>query len=156
MGRRRKIMLLVGVCLVAAAAIAWLNRPSDEPRKVTVGEALQSFRAQGDSATRGGGPGEPALGVYRYATRGSESTKGAFLSATHRYGGVSTIALSAGHCGERERWQVLDGRWTEVEACPPHGERLAELTEYHEFFGFGEEESMRCHGSAPDAQQSLR
>lgn len=156
MGRRRKIALLAAVCLVAVAALAWLNRPRDEPTKATFGEAVRSFRARTGSGGHGGGPGEPALGVYRYATRGSESTKGSILSTTHHYGGVSTISLSAGRCGERERWQVLDGRWTEVEACAPHGERLAALTEYHEFFGFGQEESLRCHGDAAAAQRSLR
>lgn len=156
MGRRRKIAALATVCLVAVAALAWLNRPRDEPTKATVDEAVRSFRAKSDSGGHGGGPGEPALGVYRYATRGSESTKSAILSATHDYGGVSTIALSAGRCGERERWQVLAGRWTEVEACAPHGETLAALTEYHEFFGFGQEESLRCHGEAPAGPQSLQ
>jgi hypothetical protein len=156
MGRRRKIVLLATACLAVIAVLAWLNRPRDEPTKATVDEAVRSFRAKRESGGRGGGQGEPPLGVYRYATRGSESTKTPILSATHNYGGVSTIALSAGRCGERERWQVLDGRWTEVEACPPHGERLAALTEYHEFFGFGQEESLRCHGNAPTGPKSLR
>jgi hypothetical protein len=156
MGRRRKVALLATVCLVAVAVLAWLNRPRDEPTRATIDEAVRSFRAKGGSGGRGGGPGEPALGVYRYATRGSESTKGPILSTTHDYGGVSTIALSAGRCGEHERWQVLAGRWTEVEACAPHGERLAALAEYHEFFGFGQEESLRCHGNAPAGPQSLQ
>lgn len=155
MGRRRKIVLLAAVCLLAAAAFAWLNRPRDEPTKATVDQAVRSFRAEDGSGSRGGGPDEPALGVYRYATSGSESTHSAFFSATHHYGGVSTIALSAGRCGELERWQVLAGRWTEVEACAPHGETLAALTEYHEFFGFGQEESLRCHGHAPTGPKSL-
>lgn len=156
MGRRRKIALLAVACLIAVAAFAWLNRPRDEPTKATVDEAVRSFRAKSDSGGHGGGQGEPALGVYRYATRGSESSKSSILSATHNYAGVSTIALSVGRCGERERWQVLAGRWTEVEACAPHGERLAALTEYHEFFGFGQEESLRCHGNAPAGPQSLQ
>jgi hypothetical protein len=156
MSRRRKIALLATGCLAVVAVLAWLNRPRDEPTRATVGEAIRSFRAEGRTGDRGDRPGEPALGVYRYATRGSESTKGAILSTTHDYSGVSTIALSAGRCGERERWQVLAGRWTEVEACPPHGERLAALTEYHEFFGFGQEESLRCHGNAPAGPQSLQ
>jgi len=156
MGRRRKIALLAVVCLVAVAALAWLNRPRDEPTRATVDEAVRSFRAKNDSGGHGGGRDEPALGVYRYATRGSESSKSSILSATHDYTGVSTIAVSAGRCGERERWQVLAGRWTEVEACAPHGERLAALTEYHEFFGFGQEESLRCHGDAPPGPRSLQ
>lgn len=156
MGRRRKIALLATACLATVAVLAWLNRPRDEPTRATVDEAVRSFRAKGDSGARGGGQGEPVLGVYRYATRGSESSEGTILSATHDYGGISTIAVSAGRCGERERWRVLAGRWTEVEACAPHGERLAALTEFHEFFGFGQEEALRCRGEAPAGSQGLR
>jgi hypothetical protein len=156
MGRRRKMALLAIVCLVGVAALAWLNRPRDEPTKATVDEAVRSFRAKSDSGGHGGGPGEPALGVYRYDTSGSESMKSAILGATHDYGGVSTITLSAGVCGEREQWQVLAERWTEAETCAPHGERLAALTEFHEFFGFGQEEEFRCDGEAPTGPRSLR
>jgi uncharacterized protein YaiE (UPF0345 family) len=131
------------------AVVAWLNRPQDEPTKATVGDAVQSFRAEGDSGSHGGEQGEPALGVYRYSTRGSESVKSPVFDATHDYGGVSTIVLSAGRCGERERWQVLAGRWSEAEACSAaHGEGSATVTEFHEFFGTGQEDSFSCR-SAP-------
>jgi hypothetical protein len=156
MRRRRKIALLAVACLIAVAALAWLIRPRDEPTRATVAEAVRSFRAKDDAGAQGGEAGQPPLGVYRYATSGSESTKGAFFSATHDYGGVSTIALVRGRCGERERWQVLAGRWSELEACAPRGETLAALTEFHEFFGFGQEESLRCHGEAPTGPRSLR
>jgi len=59
----------------------------------------------------------------------------------------------AGRCGERERWQVLAGRWSDVEAC---GEALAALTEFHEFFGFAQEEFFRCHGASPSGRRSLQ
>jgi hypothetical protein len=133
--------------LVVLAALAWLNRPRDEATKATVDDAVQSFRAERHSHGRGGAPGEPALGVYRYRTQGSESVKGATFGATHPYRGVSTIVRSAGQCSERERWQVLAGRWAEAEACPgPHGKTLATVTEFHEFFGTGQEDSFRCRG----------
>ncbi len=138
----------MAICVAAIAVFAWLNRPRDEPTKATVSEAVWTFRAQDAAGGRGGGPGEPALGVYRYATRGSESVRNAVLSTTHHYGRITTIAISPGRCGERERWQALAGRWTEVEACGPHGERLAALVEFHEFFGFDQEDVFRCHGEA--------
>ena len=103
------------------------------------------------------GPKEPALGVYRYATHGSESVKSPVFGATHDYGGVSTIVLSPGRCGERERWQVLTGRWTEAEACPAaHGEAAATVTEFHEFFGSGEEDAFRCHSTPVSTQPGSR
>lgn len=151
--RRRNIALLVVASVAILAVIAWLNRPRDEPARASVDDAVRSFRAEGESGSQGGGQGEPALGVYRYTTRGSESVKSPVFGATHDYGGVSTIVLSAGRCGERERWQVLAGRWSEAEACATaHGEGTATVTEFHEFFGTGQEDSFRCH-SAPVSTQ---
>jgi hypothetical protein len=153
MGRRRKVALLAAAGVVVLAVLAWVNRPRDEPAKATVEDAVQSFRADDDSGSHDSGPGEPALGVYRYATRGFESVTSPVFSASHGYDGVSTIALSAGRCGERERWQVLTGRWTEAEACPAaHGETSATVTEFHEFFGSGQEDSFRCHSGPVSAQ----
>jgi hypothetical protein len=150
MGRRRRIALLAVGGLAVLAAAAWLARPRDEPTRATVNEAVQSFRAENGAGGAGGGSGEPALGVYRYTTRGSESVKTAILGTTHGYDGVSTIVLGPGRCGERERWQVLAGRWTEVEACAV-GDGPApapvEVTEFHEFFGIGQKDSFHCHST---------
>jgi hypothetical protein len=147
MRRGRYIALLVVACVVALAAVIWFNRPQDEPTKATVDDAVRSFRENGDRDAEEGDQGEPALGVYRYATRGSESAQTAVGSATHDYRGISTITLSNGRCGSRERWQVLAGRWAEGETCPPsHGKVSARLAEFHEFFGFGQEDSFSCSG----------
>lgn len=145
-GRRRRIALLAVAGGAVLAVIAWLNQPHDEPAKATVDDAIRSFRAEDDSGSHGGGQGEPGLGVYRYTTRGSEAVKSPLFGATHDYGGVSTIVLSAGHCGERERWQVLAGRWSEAEACTAaHDEGSARVTEFHEFFETGQKDSFHCH-----------
>jgi hypothetical protein len=161
MGRGRKLALLVAACLVVLAILAWLNRPRDEPTRATVGDAVRSFRENGDSQSRETSPKEPALGVYRYATRGSESANSPFFDATHDYDGVSTITLTAGRCGQRERWQVLAGRWTEAEACAsPGGEVSASVTEFHEFFNTAQEDSFRCRAAGssrtPDLQPGMR
>jgi hypothetical protein len=141
MGRKGKITLSVIFCVVGLAALAWVLRPRDEPARATVGDAVESFRAEGDSGRPDQG-GRPPHGVYRYATRGSESVQTPVGGATHHYDGVSTITLSSGPCGELERWQVLEGRWTEVEAC---GDTYW-VTEFHEFFGVGQKDSLRCRG----------
>ena len=148
MGRHRKLALAGTGCVVVLAALAWLGRPRDDPVRATLEEAVRSFRDERDAAGQGGGPYEPALGVYRYRTRGSESVESLVLDTSHDYDGVSTIVLSRGHCGERERWQVLEGRWTEVEACPT-GEGVApvRVSEFHEFFGVGQEDRLACHSS---------
>ncbi len=157
MGRRRKIALLIAGCVVALGALAWIFRPRDEPTRATVGEAIHSFRAENDTGKQRDKPDEPALGVYRYGTRGSESVDSPVLSTTHDYNGVSTIVLSAGHCGERERWQVLDGRWTEGELCAAaHGKTTGRVIEFHEFFGSGQEDSFHCRSDATSAKVGAR
>ena len=157
MPRRRYIALVAGAAVVAGLALAWLNRPRDDPSRASVGDAVRSFRAGSD---RGGvkvGLGEPEHGVYRYATRGSESAQTLLGGARHDYRGISTIVLSSGGCGELERWQVLASRWTEAESCPaPHGYELRALTEFHEFFGVEQEDSYRCQGAAIPGIRELR
>jgi hypothetical protein len=146
--RRRYIVLLLLVCVVGLAVFGWLNRPRDEPARATVDEAIRSFRAQED-VENGAGAGERKLGVYRYQTRGSESVQSPISDTTHDYDGVSTIVVSAGRCGQVERWQVLEGRWSEGESCPgPHGDRFTAATEFHEFFGFEQKDSFHCRGIA--------
>lgn len=156
MARGRKLALLGGGLLVVIAVFAWLNRPRDKPAKATVAEAVRSFRAK-DKAKREQAAGEPALGVYRYATRGGESIDNAFLDTTHDYYGVSTIALSEGRCGQRERWQVLDVRWSETEAClRQQGQVTATVVEFHEFFEMGQKDVFRCRGPAGTGPAALK
>jgi hypothetical protein len=151
--RGRKVTLLVAACLAAVAVavvVAWQSRPSDDASKATVNDAVRSFRAEGESGGRHRAEAdETAPGVYRYATSGSESVTGAEFGTTHKYGGVSTITVSSGRCGERERWQVLVERWTQAEACAgQHGGGIVRLTQFHEFFGEEQEDSLLCHGPA--------
>lgn len=157
MGRRRKIALLAIGCVVVLAVLAWIERPRDEPTRATVGEAVHSFRAENHSGAHEDESDEPALGVYRYGTRGSETVDSPVLSTTHDYNGVSTVVLSAGRCAERERWQVLDGRWTEGELCThAHGRTTGRVTEFHEFFGTGQEDSFRCHSATSPVRVGAR
>lgn len=157
MGRGRKITLLAVACLLVIAVFAWLKRPRDEPARATVEDAVRSFRAKNDPSGNEGGPKGPALGVYRYATQGSEAVETAFVGTSHDYDGTSTIVLSEGRCGKRERWQVLSGRWSEAEACEsPDGEASATVIEFHEFFGQGQEDSLQCRSSPVSERPGAR
>lgn len=154
--RRRKVALLGGACLLGLGIVAWLAWPRDEPSRATVADAVRSFRAESAPSKDGEGSDEPALGVYRYGTRGSESVDSPVLGTTHDYNGVSTVVLSPGRCAERERWQVLDGRWTEAELCPSHGKTTGTVTEFHEFFGVSKTDSFRCRGDGASARSGAR
>lgn len=157
MGRRQKIALVAAACVAGLILLVWLVWPRDEPTRATVGDAVRSFRAEGDSGRHKDEPDEPALGVYRYATRGGESVDSPVLNTTHDYNGISTIVISAGRCAERERWQVLDGRWTEGELCSgPHSKTKGTVTEFHEFFGTAQEDSFHCHSGAASARAGAR
>jgi len=147
MGRGGRLALAGGGCLVVLALVAYLAWPRDETSRTTVGDAVRSFRSEAAEARQREGTGEPAPGVYRYGTRGSESVDSPVLNTTHDYNGVSTIVISAGRCSERERWQVLDARWTEGELCPgAGGETNGTVVEFHEFFGTAQKDVFHCRG----------
>jgi hypothetical protein len=144
-------------CVAVLALLAWLKWPRDEPSRATVGDAVRSFRAEDGPGKRENKPDGPALGVYRYATHGSESVDSPVLNTSHDYDGISTIVLSAGRCAERERWQVLDGRWSEGELCPgAHGKTTGTVTEFHEFFGAGQKDSFRCRSDGASFKKGSR
>lgn len=145
---RRWRFALGSVLVLAAGVVAVLAlAPHDQTRKATVAEALERFRR--DGAATGRGADGPAPGVYRYRTRGAEHVDAAgLLAATHDYDGVSTIVLTYGACGMRERWEVLAERWSATEYCPSADESgLRSITEFREFFGTAKEASYRCRGS---------
>lgn len=96
------------------------------------------------------------LGVYQYRTRGQERAKAsALLDATHNYDGFSTVIISRSSCGVRERWEVLDARWSEAVFCdPPGGKGLRQISEFHEFFGIARQDNYRCVGNTLPRQLS--
>lgn len=159
MSRGRTIALVVAACIVVVAFLAWRLFPRDNTTHVSVGEAVNQFRAEGGG--KGGGEGalfEREPGVYRYRTSGSESADTGLISATHDYDGISTITISPKGCGVVERWEVLGGRWSEFTSCPTKGGDFFELTglvEYHEFFGENRRSTYTCTGD-PASKRSAR
>jgi hypothetical protein len=150
MTRRHALLVLFTAAAAAAATFIWLEWPHDDPARVSVEEAVRSFRAQGSESTGDRAGIGPAPGVYRYATQGAETGDASFFSASHSYDGVSTVTVSAGGCGETERWEVLAQRWNETEVCSrPAGEEPWAATEFHEFFGNEQEDVFSCRGDSP-------
>jgi hypothetical protein len=154
--RRRQIAIVAVVLVLGVGYVGWQELPRDRARPAKIGEALRAFRARAVRPLRVR-PGEPAPGVYRYATTGRESVDAAILSAGHVFPHASTIAVIPTRCGLTERWQVLATRWMEVSSCrEAHGYRLLSIDEMHEFFGVGREVLYRCREPARPGAAGLR
>lgn len=149
MSARSKIVIAAIGLLAGGAAAAWLLLQGEDVDRATVGDALARFHQHGGETGEDTGGAPP--GVYRYGTRGSEHVDaGGLLTATHDYDGVSTVVVTRGPCGTRERWEVLSTRWLETESClPPDESGLRAISEFHEFFGTVSEDRYRCHGKRP-------
>jgi hypothetical protein len=147
---RGRYIALAAVALVIGGAIfAWKVVPRDSVTRATVGEAVQKFRHRVEQRTAHGTGLLDGVeyGVYRYEIHGGEDVDATILSARHNYGGVSTVAVTPMPCGVEERWQVLKGRWTEVELCRTEGgSRVRKLRDSHEFFGEERVISYACRG----------
>lgn len=150
----------IAALAVAAAAVVWTFWPRDSVSKAAVSDAVVDFRQEMKRnrrfARRQTGP-IPPFGVYRYRTRGRESIDTTALGTGHDYNGVSTVTLTPSRCGLIERWQVLVERWTEAELClEPETSRVAEVTDFHEFFGQSRSTPFSCRGGVSPYTPDLR
>lgn len=97
--------------------------------------ALDEGEAQGD-------------GVFVYDTTGWESVD-ALTGARHDYPPITYLTVSPGGCGELQRWQALQERWSEWEVCDPVAVTLAGVESYHYWFGVEDVQQYRCDPPAP-------
>lgn len=145
-GSRKLAWATGGLAAIAAIAVAlWFLVLQGGGQPVSVEQAVEGFRAdEATSVPLPAGVPVPASGVYVYETSGSESVD-IFLGQTHDYPEVTTIAIRPGGCGLTLAWEALDERSTIWELCPgADGWTVARYTEYHRFFGTGEETDYRC------------
>ena len=163
MSRGRYIGLGVIALVVVGAIFFWQFAPRDDVTRATVGEAVQKFRNRVEQRVAGGAGllSGVEYGVYRYAIHGGEDIDASILSSRHNYGGVSTIAVTPTSCGVEERWQVLRGRWTEINLCRTEGgSRVATLRDSHEFYGEERVNDYVCRGdeipAAADQRPGMR
>ena len=168
--RHRKWWLAATVLLVVVATgalVAYLVfRESTTP--VDVNEAVSDFRREESSiaaattavvattTTPGTTPAPttstaprpgselPAVGVYTYATSGSESLD-ALGGRSHRYPDVSTITVTHDECGWVQRWQPLRERWDATTFCPSRrGMEIRTDINHHQFFGIDDTREFGC------------
>lgn len=154
--RRRRIviaLLAAVVVLVVAALAVRAFVLHDSARSVDAEEALDRYRNSttvvADTAlTTTVPPTEftlPRPGVYLYATSGSESVD-LLGGATHAYPPRTTLTVTPAGCGVHLRWDLLAERREEWDLCvTPDGiEYQTMSSQYHEFFGQGEENLVEC------------
>lgn len=163
MSRGRYIGLGAIALVVVGAIFVWQFAPRDDVTRATVGEAVQKFRHRVEQRVASGAGllSGVEYGVYRYAIHGGEDIDATILSTGHNYGGVSTIAITPTSCGVEERWQVLRGRWTEINLCRTQGgSRVATLRDSHEFYGEQRLNAYVCRGdeipAAADQRPGMR
>ncbi|MCC6224746.1 MAG: hypothetical protein IT201_14780 [Thermoleophilia bacterium] len=147
-GGSRKLVWATGglAALGAGALLLWLLVLQGGGQPVSVEQAVSVFRAEEAVTTSPlpAGVPVPDSGVYVYETVGSESVD-IFLGQEHDYPDETTIAIHRGGCGLTLAWEALDERSTTWELCPgANGWTVARYSEYHRFFGTGEETDYRC------------
>jgi len=104
---------LAGALVVFAAGVLvfwWVSRP---PAPVSVNDVIDKFRSASSSpAAESGGP---PIGVYLYATQGSEQVSAGHV--THHYPRVTTLTVTPNSCGLQFRWDALAGRYSVWRVC---------------------------------------
>ena len=91
---------------------------------------------------------EMASGVYVYDTSGYEETD-ALSGQRHDYPATTTYTTRRAGCHWVSRWQPVEERWDESEACKTaKGITLKRFSMYHEFFNTGIREDFLCGSDA--------
>jgi hypothetical protein len=143
-GRPRWLWPAVAAALVLGGAAVATLALRDPTRPVSVDEAVARYRAGG--AAGGGAIAAMPLGVYRYATRGSEAVD-ALRGSTHTYPAVTSMTVSAAGRGcLATRWDALAQRWDSEVLCPGPGGSwsLARAVQFHSFFRQDERRTTAC------------
>lgn len=140
-----RVALGVVILLPAALVVAWwvLTRP---PRPVSVHDAVNKFRTTQPTAPSTARPGvlppHPAVGVYVYATEGSERVS---AGITHRYPRQTTVTVTLSGCGLEVRWDALAGRRSVGQICVrDNGWQLVSYTDVHKFLYLEDVHAYTC------------
>lgn len=163
-------MIIAGCLLVALATSALIAKRlwvHDTIRVVDASAALDAYRHSSTSAATTATADTtakavtrlqftPEVGVYRYATSGSEHID-VLGGATHRYPKITTLTVTAAGCGARLRWDILKERREEWQLCPSRSgiEYGANGVQLHTFFGHGDLESFVCDRAVVIAPSDL-
>ena len=141
-GRVLRWALAAALVVVAAGLIVfwWVSRP---PAPVSVNDVIDNFRNASPSpvATSGG----PPIGVYLYATQGSEQVSAGHV--THRYPHLTTLTVTPDSCGLTFRWDALAGRYGVWRVCrTATAWALTHYVDVHTFLYMKDVHAYDCSG----------
>ncbi len=136
----------------APAPTVSAETPSDAATASPTATATSSAAATARRSTRKTGttPEHPEMptGVYVYDTSGYEETD-ALSGQRHDYPATTTYTTRRAGCHWVSRWQPVEERWDESEACKTaKGITLKRFSMYHEFFNRGIREDFLCGSDA--------
>ena len=135
---------VLGVVLAGAAVAWWVaTRP---PRPVSVNDAVNKFRTTQPTAPATARPAvlppHPPVGVYVYATKGSERVSAGIV---HHYPKQTTVTITVTGCGLQVRWDALAGRRSVAQVCVhDNGWQLVSYTDVHKFLYMEDVHSYVC------------
>ncbi len=138
----------VAVVLLLVAAVtgfrAWMTQ---EPSAVSVGDAVNEYRASSDPSPSAVTSG-PEPGVYVYTTSGDESVD-ALGGDTHTYPDSTVLTVTPGDCGFTMSWTPVAERADVTRLCRTAG-GVVEVgtTNSHTFFHIAQAEEFVCDPSA--------
>ena len=121
-------------------------RPTAQRSSGPTTSVVSLVPAEGEKAAGEASPARAAgpAGVYLYATKGYEEVS-VLGGARHTYPDSTTVTYTPTDCGYVIRWDALQERWDEWDACTP-GSRIAvnNFVGYRSFFGQVDEKEYRC------------
>jgi hypothetical protein len=134
-----------------------------KPRRLAALAAAALWLTACGGSGDGAGPERPQRpasaqpeGEYAYRTKGFERLS-AVVASQHDYPRTSTVDVTPQGCGFTERWEPRPERSSEWRFCVDGSRwRLAQLIDYHEFFGQPVTQRFACRGPAVPRAPTLQ
>lgn len=141
------MLAAVAVLVAVGGFVVWnALRP---PKPVSVSQVVDKFRHRPQpTATTAHHTAGPDIGVYVYATKGTERISVGDI--VHTYPARTTLTVTDEGCGIRLRWDALSGRWSQWQVCStPLGWRLDHYTDVHKFLYMSDVHDYTCTSVIP-------
>ncbi len=160
MSRRRIVLALVGVAVIATGAVVVVSLLRDTTTTVIDANQARDVARTTTTSPPGGGSTSPApagvtepqgsddVVVYAYTMSGHEEID-ALAGARHDYPAETYLTVQEGGCGQVWRWQAIEERWSSWEVCDPQAVTVAGFDSFNRWFGVDDLQQYRCDPPAP-------